>query len=306
MKVTLVSTVKNSADHVGEFLESLRAQTRAPDEIVVVDGGSTDGTLEVLRGAEDVTLIEEPGANIARGRNVAIAAATHDVIAVSDADCVLAPDWLERLLEPIERGADVSMGAYRPLALSFFQVCAAAISVPDPSELRAETFMPSSRSVAFRRAAYLEAGGYPEELDKGEDMWLDLRWREQDARMDLAPEAVAYWRVRPSLAEHWRQYADYARFDAIGGMWPGRHAIRFATCAAAAVALRRRGTLLGLAALAGAAYASKPIRRATRLLPPGPERVAAGAAVPVMMAFTDLAKMTGYVRGLFERRRRGG
>ena len=60
-------------------------------------GGSSDGTLQILRGADGVTLLEEPGANIARGRNVAIAAATHDIIAVSDADCVLAPDWLEGL-----------------------------------------------------------------------------------------------------------------------------------------------------------------------------------------------------------------
>jgi glycosyltransferase involved in cell wall biosynthesis len=306
VKISLISTVKDSGGHVGEFMESVRAQTRAPDEIVVVDGGSTDGTLEVLRDSDGVTLIEEPGANIARGRNVAIAAATHDVIAVSDADCVLAPDWLERLLEPIERGADVSMGAYRPLAQSFFQVCAAAVAVPEPSELRTETFMPSSRSIAFRRDAFLEAGGYPEELDKGEDMWLDLRWREGGARMELAADAIAYWRVRPTLAEHWRQYSDYARYDVIGGMWPRRHAIRFATYAAAGVAIRKRGWLLALAATAGAGYAAKPIRRATRLLPPGPERIAAGAAVPAMMAFTDIAKMAGYVRGLLERRRRGG
>src|SRR2546423_305583 len=114
MKVSLISTVRNSAEHVGEFLESIRAQTHAPDEVVIVDGGSTDGTVDLLRDEDGVTLIEEPGANIARGRNVAISAATHDVIAVSDADCVLGPKWLERLLEGLEN-ADVAMGAYRPL-----------------------------------------------------------------------------------------------------------------------------------------------------------------------------------------------
>jgi hypothetical protein len=87
-------------------------------------------------------------------------------------------------------------------------------------------------------------------------------------------------------------------------MWPKRHAIRFATYAAAGVAIRRRGWLLAAAAVAGAAYAAKPIRRAARLLPPGPERAAAGVGVPAMMAVTDVAKMAGYVRGLLERRRR--
>ena len=303
MKVSLITTVKDGAAHVGEFLDSVREQTRPPDEVVVVDGGSTDGTLDILRDAPGVTLIEEQGANIARGRNVAIGAATHDLIAVSDADCVLAPDWLQRLLVPMERGADVAMGSYRPLADGFLRVCAGAVAVPEPGELRAERFMPSSRSVAFRREAFVEAGGYPEWLDKGEDMWLDLRWRERGARMELAADAVAQWRVRPTLLEHWNQYAEYARHDAIAGMYGSRHALRFAVYAAAGVAAARRSRLMRVAAVAGAAYAARPVRRAMRRLPAGPQRSAAVLAVPALMAFTDLAKMTGYGRGLLECRR---
>ena len=121
VKVSLVTTVLNADGHVADFLESVAAQSRPPDEIVVVDGGSTDGTLETLRSAPGITLIEEAGAGIARGRNVAIAATTHDVIAVSDADCLLEPDWLERLMVPLEAGADVAMGAYRPIARTFLE-----------------------------------------------------------------------------------------------------------------------------------------------------------------------------------------
>jgi glycosyltransferase involved in cell wall biosynthesis len=304
MKVSLVATVKDGGEHVGQFVASIRGQTRAPDEVVIVDGGSTDGTLDTLWATPGVTVIEEPGANIARGRNVAIAAATHDVIAVSDADCVLEPEWLERLLEPIERGADVSMGAYRPRVDGFFQACASAVAVPEPEELRAERFMPSSRSVAFRRDAFLDAGSYPERLDRGEDMYLNLRWREAGARMELAPDAVVEWRVRPTLAEHWRQYAEYARYDAIGGMYSKRHALRFAVYGTAVLAIAgRRGKLVKLGALAGAMYAAKPIRRAMRRLPP-PQRGAALVAVPALMALTDLAKMAGYLRGLRDRPRR--
>ena len=46
MKVTLISTVKDCAGSAGRFLDSLAAQTRAPDEVIVVDGGSADGTAE--------------------------------------------------------------------------------------------------------------------------------------------------------------------------------------------------------------------------------------------------------------------
>lgn len=299
MKVSLVATVKDAAPHVGEFLASVAAQTRPPDEVVIVDGGSTDGTAEALRAAPGITLIEEPGAGIARGRNLAVRAASHDVIAVSDADCVLAEDWLERLLEPMEQGADVSMGVYVPLARTFFEVCAAAISIREPQDVREDTFMPSARSVAFRRPAFDRAGGYPEWMELGEDMYLNHRWRELGVRMDLARDAVVYRRPRPDLAAYWRQFAGYAEHDAIGGMHRARHALRFAVYGGLvlAAATRRPGSMR-LAAIAGAAYAARPVRRAWRLLPAGPGRLAAAAAVPALMAVTDLAKMAGYLRGL--------
>lgn len=299
MKVTLVATVKDAAAHVGAFLASIQAQTRAPDEVVIVDGGSADGTLEVLRAAPWITVIEEPGANIARGRNVAIRAAAHDAIAVSDADCVLDPEWLERIVAPLESGADVSMGLYRPLVGSFFELCAAAISIREPHEVREDRFMPSARSVAFRREGFERAGGYPEWLALGEDMYLNHRWRRLGVRMDLAPGAVVFRRPRPDLRSYWRQFAGYAEHDAVGGMHTGRHALRFAVYGALGMALasRRRG-LLRLGAAAGAAYAARPVARAWRLASSDRERAAATLAVPALMAVTDLAKMMGYLRGL--------
>jgi len=304
VKVSLVTTVLNAGGNVGRFLETVAAQTRQPDEVVVVDGGSTDGTLQELRRAEGITLIEEPGASIARGRNVAIAAAEHDVIAVSDADCVLEPDWLERLLEPIGSGADVAMGAYRPITETFFHRCLAAVNLPDPDEWDEATFMPSGRSVAFRRQAIEAAGGYPEWLAIGEDMYVNLRWRELGLDMRLAREAVVWWRLRPDLRSTWMQYFRYARGDAIAGMYPERHALRFATYGGALYAFGSKGALRKLVALAGAGvYATKPLRRAVRTSKDPTERVMAAAAVPTLTAFLDAAKMTGHVAGLVRRRR---
>jgi glycosyltransferase involved in cell wall biosynthesis len=298
MKVSLVATVKDAREHIGEFLASIRAQTRPPDEIVIADGGSTDGTVELLRDAADVTVLLEPGANIARGRNIAVEAAAHDVIAVSDADCVLAPDWLEHLLEPIGRGADISAGAYRALAATPFQRWAAAVSVPDPDELR-PGWMPSARSIAFTRRAFAAAGGYPEWLDIGEDMYVNHRWVEAGLRIELAPLAVTTWRTRPTLASTWRQYAAYAAGDAEAGMYTERHAIRFATYAAAAVAaVTRNRVLLALAVGGAAVHARTPLMRSWQRSRSGAERLASLAGVPATIAFVDAAKMWGYVRGL--------
>jgi hypothetical protein len=182
------------------------------------------------------------------------------------------------------------------------QVSAAAVSLPEPDELR-PGWMPSSRSLALRREAFEAAGGYPEWLEVGEDMYLNHRLVEHGVRMELAPTAIAYWRLRPTLAATWRQYARYAEGDALAGMYAQRHAIRFATYAFGAFALVSGRRWARVLAGAGAiAYASKPMRRAFRRLPAGsPNRPATLAAVPAMMGFIDAAKMWGYLEGLARR-----
>jgi glycosyltransferase involved in cell wall biosynthesis len=298
VKVSLISTVKDPGPAMHDFLASLERQTRHPDEVIIVDGGSRDGTLDVLRSAQGVTAVSEPGANISRGRNVAIRAATHDVIAATDADCILADDWLENLLDPIERGADVAAGFYEPLCNSFFEICSSAVSVREPDELR-PGWMPSARSMAFRRDAYEAAGGFPEWLNVGEDMYLNHRLRASGARVELAPRAVVRWRIRPTLWETWRQYAGYAEGDALAGMYPERHFIRLVTYAFALAAMKSRNRLLvGLAAAGGVAYASRPLRRGWHRLQDSPGRPASLIVIPSMMVFIDAAKMWGYLRGL--------
>lgn len=305
MKVSLVATVLNGADHLESFLGSLAAQTRAPDEVVIVDGGSTDGTASLLADAEAVTLIEEPGANISRGRNVAIAAAAHEVIAVTDADCVLDPTWLEELLRPLDEGADVAMGFYLPITDRFLSQCLAAVNLPlDASEVDPATFMPSARSVAYRRGSIEAVGGYPEWLDIGEDMWVNHRWRELGLDLRFAPEAVVRWRLRSTLRATWLQYFRYARGDARGGLYPERHALRFGVYGGLVVALgSRRSWPKALAAAGAVAYARRPVRRAWHVMRDARERASAAVVVPALMAWLDSAKMAGYAAGLAERLR---
>jgi glycosyltransferase involved in cell wall biosynthesis len=305
MKISLISTVKDSAEHLEEFLGSLAAQTHPPDEVVIVDGGSTDGTRDILRRASAVTVIEEPAANIARGRNVAIAAAAHDLIAVTDADCVVEPDWLAKLVEPLEAGADVAMGYYVPRTDGFLQECMAAVNLPgEASEVDADRFMPSARSVAFRRSAIEAVGGYPEWLDIGEDMWVNHRWRELGLDMRFAPEAIVHWRLRPTLGATWWQYFKYGRGDAQAGMYPERHALRFGVYLGGAAALSSSHRWPKVLTAAGAvAYVGTPVRRAWRRVPDARERAFATVLVPALMLWVDAAKMAGYAAGLVDRAR---
>ena len=304
MKISVIATVLNADDHIGAFLASIAAQERVPDEVIVVDGGSTDGTLQRLRDARDtITLIEEPGANIARGRNLAIAAASHDAIAVADADCAYGPGWLAALVAPLEEGADIAMGWTEPIIGSLLDACVASLGFPlAATEVDEASFMPSARSVAFRRDAIDAVGGYPEWLPIGEDMWVNHRWRERGFAMRMAPEAVASWHPRGSLGEIWTQYVRYARGDGQAGMYPERHALRFAVYGALLAALASRRTWPKLLAAGGAvAYARTPVVRAHARLSDPRDRALATVAVPALLAFTDIAKMWGYAWGLADR-----
>src|SRR5439155_1295245 len=99
------------------------------------------------------------GANIAAGRNAAVAATTASLVAVADAGVVLAPDWLERLLEPFrDPSVDVVSGFFRAAPRSAFEQALGATTLPAEADVRPERFLPSSRSGAFRRAAGLASG----------------------------------------------------------------------------------------------------------------------------------------------------
>jgi hypothetical protein len=162
--------------------------------------------------------------------------------------------------------------------------------------------MPSARSVAYRRDAIEAVGGYPEWLAIGEDMWVDLRWRERGIDMRLATGAVAGWRPRSRLRDTWMQYFRYARGDAHAGMHADRHALRFATYAGAGVVLASaRARPKALIAIGGIAYVQRQIRRTWSRLDGVRDKAIATALVPAVVAATDVAKMAGYAAGTVDR-----
>ncbi len=112
-----------------------------------------------------------------------------------------------------------------------------------------------------------------------------------------------HWRPRATLRATWTQYFRYARGDAIAGMWPERHALRFGVYSAGALRVGpRAGSCARSAALAGGgAYAAGPLRRAMERFEDPADRAKAALAVPALMAFTDTAKMAGYLAGLPKR-----
>jgi|SRR5580658_4380310 glycosyltransferase involved in cell wall biosynthesis len=232
--VSVASTVLNERDDIDSLVESLMRQTLAPAEVIIVDGGSTDGTWERLEAArlkyptlvpirdESCSLKSCPGP-IARGRNVGIAAASSDVVACADAGCTYHPDWLANLTAPIlSGGAEYSLGG------SYID-----LTNPDPTKstvwdvasapffgVKLSSNAPSksctARSMAFRKEVWRRVGGFPETVFLGEDTVFDCKVR-QLVTPAFAERAKAVYQPRHSFRSALRQMVSYSVTDGVLG-----------------------------------------------------------------------------------------
>jgi len=332
MNVTLIVTVKNEASSLPRLLDSIAAQTRAPEEIVIVDGGSTDDTLEILNANMQrlpLKIISRPGANISQGRNAAIAAATHEIICATDAGVRLDEHWVEELLNPFEdldadeRGLtrmnaenyfssasvrvpiDIVSGFFMPDPHGAFETALAAATLPALADIRPASFLPSSRSIAFRKSAWEKVNGYPEWLDYCEDLIFDFALRDAGCVFAFAPRAIVYFRPRPHLRAFIKQYYHYARGDGKANLWFKRHVIRYATYL---VALPLLIALLFFVPLLGFGFLIlgfigmffTPFKRLVSMLHALSwlDRMRAFVWVPIIRIAGDIAKTIGYPVGV--------
>ncbi len=111
LRVSVIIPCHNEEKHIGECLDSLMNQTLPANqyELVVVDDGSTDRTVEIARGyvvkhPDRLAFFQQNHAGPALARNLGAKAATGKVLAFLDADMNFAPDFLEKLIGPIEAG----------------------------------------------------------------------------------------------------------------------------------------------------------------------------------------------------------
>jgi len=216
MKVSLIATVLNEEKSIKAFLDSIESQTKAPAEVIIVDAGSTDKTVKIIKNHQTssmIRIIRSKDCNRSQGRNLAIKKAKHSVIGVSDAGCILDKDWLKRITQPFtESKVDAVAGFYQAQSSSIFQKCITPFVAITPSKLDPKTYLPSSRSMAFRKKSWNKIGRYPENINFCEDLVFASRLKKQ-TNLVVKPNAIVYWQMVTNLKDYFHQIKNYATGD---------------------------------------------------------------------------------------------
>lgn len=300
MKASLITTVLNEIDSIEAFLNALEDQSLPPDEVIVVDAGSTDGTVEAIEHfATDrpwLRLIEEPG-NRSHGRNTAIDAASHDVIACADAGSLPDPWWLANLLKPFDDAAEWVAGFYWVDAKSVVDRCGGLTIVYVEEEVDADSFLPSARSMAFTKNAWEAAGRFPEEVDFGEDTLFGVRMRAAGIEPTLALDATVSWHPPSGFGGLARTTFRWGRGDAAARVRGAHYKRTFGAVLGAAALAVVLGTIKPVLAWFGVAPLVPGIWKSTRSKYRHEEHPAKWVILPAARVVATSANLAGYVVG---------
>jgi glycosyltransferase involved in cell wall biosynthesis len=221
--LTLVIPLKNEANSITTLVDSINEQIHQPDEIILVDGGSTDGTVQRLKQVVGndarFKVIEAGPAMPGKGRNIGAAHAATSWIAFTDAGIKLDKQWLRNLVKKADENpaAAIVYGNYSPIINSFFDKCAAIAYVAPkiPGKIRGK-FIASS---LYKKEVWEKAGGFPD-WRAAEDLIFMENTEKLGYHSVTAPDAMASWELRPTLLSTFKRFDLYSKHN----VWAGRQA----------------------------------------------------------------------------------
>jgi len=223
-RIAVIIPAHNEEGSIRDLLESIMAMTRTPEEIVVVDAGSVDGTPDRVRewaAAHDapVRLITDVGrASPARARNIGIANTPANLLVCVDCGTEPTAEYIEHVTLPIEeQQADLVGGLVVATPRTWIERYFAVFYPRKWKEGDPPLRSFGGTAMAFPRGLWERVGGFPEYLLTGEDPAFCAQAQHWGARMRFVSEARIGWRPRRNLRAFWRQIFRYAT---TGGMLP--------------------------------------------------------------------------------------
>ncbi|MBX9577149.1 MAG: glycosyltransferase [Chthoniobacterales bacterium] len=219
-KVSVIVCSYNGGQTLEACLQSLQKIDYPDYEVIVVDDGSTDNTQEILKNHQWVHAITQPNKGLSVARNVGAAAATGEILAYTDSDCMADPDWLFYLVGTLLSGNYAGVGGpnISPPAENWHQACVAAAPGGPSHVLLTDVIaehIPGC-NMAFHRWAFERIGGFdPEYRKAGDD--VDFCWRLQQEGQIIAfsPAAIVWHYRRFTLKAFRKQQEGYGEAESL-------------------------------------------------------------------------------------------
>ncbi len=221
MRISLIITTKNETKTISRLLDSIANQTRKVDELIITVAGENSAfptaswdVSEIKKSGTDVKIITlHQSANRAVGRNRAIEAATYEHILITDAGCVLHPDWVAHMIKGFEK-SDVVAGYYEGEYSSVFEKCEIPYVLVMPDKINTESFLPATRSMGITKTAWEKVGTFNEHYRYAEDYEFARRLQAKHIPITVVPAAIVTWRPRKNLWAFARMIFEHAFGDA--------------------------------------------------------------------------------------------
>ncbi|MGE5218278.1 MAG: glycosyltransferase, partial [Chloroflexota bacterium] len=219
-KVSVVVCVYDGERTLDACLASLQKLNYPNYEVVVVNDGSTDSTRQIAESYDGIHLIHQENKGLSEARNVGIRAATGEIIAFTDADCMADPDWLTHLVARFHSSEFAAVGGpnLTPPDDSFVASCV-AVSPGAPTHVLLDDEVAEhipGCNMAFRREALEAIDGFdPVFRAAGDD--VDFCWRLQNKgyKIGFSPAAVVWHFRRNTIRDYLKQQRGYGKAETL-------------------------------------------------------------------------------------------
>lgn len=302
MKKSLVITVLNEEKTIDNLFRSILSQTEFADEVIIVDGGSSDMTVAEIKklrikykkfSSRFKVLIKK--GNRAVGRNFGINRSKGDIILITDAGCELERKWIENITQPFKTSnVDVVAGYYAGEPKTIFEKCLMPYVLVMPDKVDPNNFLPATRSMAFRKNIWRKIGGFDKRFSHNEDFVFAKKLKKNKTKIVFKKNAIVYWSPRKNLLQAFVMFFRFALGDSESGIFRLKVGLIFLRYLIGAFLLFQNRLLFILLLLLYMVWSI--VKNYTYI-----KDVRAIFYLPIIQILSDIAVLTGTISGILKR-----